>query len=143
MEAIRTFFFFLLACSEHDLGPVDVRLDGSHRAFDDQPHADRRRQVKDDVALVHQFGDRRRMMDALDRVMEPGMASQVADIVDASRREVVEHEHFVASLEIRIGQMRPDEPSPACDQHAHQTTPPEHRRTDQTLGSRSTRGRPP
>ena len=53
------FFLLLVGGGEHDLGAVHVRLDGPHRAFDNQSHANRRRQVKDDVALVHQLGDRR------------------------------------------------------------------------------------
>src|SRR5271165_4489086 len=81
--------------------------------------------MKDHVALVDQLGHRGRMMNTLDRVVEPNMPAHLADIVDASGREVVEHEHLVAPLEIRIGQVRPDESRPAGDEHAHQSTSPE------------------
>ena len=81
--------------------------------------------MKDHVALVHQLGHRGRVMNALDRVMEPGMPAHVADVVNASGREVVEYEHLLAPLEIGIGQVRPDESRPAGDEHAHQSTAPE------------------
>ena len=47
---MRTFFFFLLAQREHDLGAVDVGLDGVHRRLDDELDADRGREVEDHVA---------------------------------------------------------------------------------------------
>ena len=104
---------------------MHVRLDRPHRALDDQSDADGGREMEDDVALIHQLGDCRRMMDALDRVMEPGMPAHVADILDAARGEVVEDEHLVAPLEIRMGQVQPDESRPAGDEHAHRSTSPE------------------
>ena len=42
---------------EHGLGALDVRHHGPDRVLDDEPHADRRREVIDDVALVDQLVD--------------------------------------------------------------------------------------
>ena len=103
---------------------MHVRLDRPHRALDDQLDADRRRQVEDDVALVDQLGDRGGVVHALDRVVEPGMPAQVADVVDAPGREIVEHEDLIAPLQVGVGQVRPDEPRPPRDEHPHPPTPP-------------------
>ena len=50
----------LAGVREHDLGAVDVGLDGAHRALDDQLDADRGGQVEDHVGAVDQLGDDRR-----------------------------------------------------------------------------------
>ena len=48
----------------------------------------------------------------------------MADVVDAAGREVVEDEDLVAPRQVGIREMRPDEPRPARDQHAHQIAVP-------------------
>ena len=98
---------------------MDVGLDGPHRALDDQPHSHRRREMEDHIALVDQLAHGRGMMDALDRVMEPGMTAEMPDIVDAPGRQIIEDDHLVAPPEISLGQMRPDETRAAGDQYPH------------------------
>ena len=60
----------LVGVPQHDLGPVDVGLDGVDRRFDDQLHADGGRKVKDDVAVVDQLGEQRLVGHAVDGVAE-------------------------------------------------------------------------
>ena len=45
----------LVAVLEDDLGPLNVRDQRVHRLLDDQPHADCRGEVVDDVALVDEL----------------------------------------------------------------------------------------
>ncbi len=111
---------------------MDVRLDGPDRALDDQTNADRRRQVKDHVALVDQLGDRRTVVHALDRIVEARILPEVADVVDAARGEVVEDVDLIAARQAHVGQVGPDETRAACDQNTHEEWSP-------AVGSLSTR----
>ena len=97
-----TFFFFLLAWASTTSVPCTF-VSIVRTGLDDQPDPDGRGEVEDRVALVDQFGDRRRMVDALDRVVESGVGAEMANIVDASGREVVEDKHLVPALEAGIG----------------------------------------
>src|SRR5205085_10741810 len=93
---------------------------GPHRSLDDPPDAHRRRPVIDHIALVDQFGHGRVVTNALDRVMKSRTGAQMADIINAAGRQVVEDENLIASPETSVGQVRPDEPRPAGAEHAHQ-----------------------
>jgi len=111
--------FLFVGVLEHDLRAVDVGLDGVNRLLDDELHADRGRQMHDDVAAVDQLGKHRLVRNRVDRVMETGVTLQVNDVVDRSRRQIVEDEHFVAAFEQRLGQMASDEARAARDENPH------------------------
>src|SRR5689334_13637507 len=96
-----------------------VRFDRPYGTFDDQFHAHRRREVKDDVALVDEFGNDRLVVDAIDRVVEPGVLPVVANIVDAPRRQVVEHIDLVTSIEVDVRKMRSDESRTTGNENSH------------------------
>ncbi len=98
---------------------MHVGLDRAHRALDDQRDADRGGEVEDDVGLVDQLGDHGIVLGGVDRVLEAGMALEVADVVDPARRQVVEDVDRVAVLEQHIAEMRADEAGAAGDQKAH------------------------
>ena len=70
---------------EHDLGAVHVGLDRVDGLLDDQLHADRGRQVEDDVAAVDELGQQRLVRDRVDGVVEPRLVLQVRDVVDRRR----------------------------------------------------------
>ena len=128
----------LVGLGQHDLGAVDVGLDRPDRALDDQPDADRRGQVEDHIALVDQLGDRRAVVDALDRVMEPRMRLEMADVVDAARREVVEDEDLVAARQVSLGRCDPMKPAPPVISTRMETLPQPAtrlRRTESRPGS--------
>src|SRR5439155_22657010 len=46
----------------------------------------------------------------------------------AARRKIVDDEHFVAALKIRVGKMRANETSTACNEYAHVNSPISFRR---------------
>ena len=80
--------------------------------LDDQLHADRGREMEDDVAAIDQLGQQRLVRDGVDGVVELGVRLEVRDVVDRAGGQVVEDEDLVAAIEQRFGQMRPDEIPP-------------------------------
>ena len=104
---------------ENDLGAVHVGLDRIDGLLDDQLHADGRREMKDHVAAIDEFGEERLVVDRVDEVLEAGAALEVGDVVDRSGRQVVENQDLVPLLEQRIRQMGSDEPRAAGDQRSH------------------------
>ena len=94
---------------------MHVCLDGAHGAFDNQFDSDRGGEVKDDVALIDQFGGDRLVVHVLDRVMETWMFFQMANVFNAASGKVVNDKNFVAALKIRVGKMRADEARAAGD----------------------------
>ena len=122
VEATRTFFFFLLAC----LSTPPCRARSSRwcaPALDDELDADRRREVKNHVALVDQLGHERLVVDAVDGVVKTRVAFEVRDVVDAPRREVVDDEDLVAALKVCVREVRPDKPRTACNQYSQISVP--------------------
>jgi hypothetical protein len=104
---------------EDHLGAVDVRLDRIDRLFDDELYPDGGREVNDDVAAIDHFGQERLVGDRVDGVVKAGMRLEVLDVVDGACRQVVEHEHFVATFEQCFGKVAADEPGPTGDEYAH------------------------
>jgi hypothetical protein len=45
-------------------------------------------------------------MNALDRVMKAGMFFEMADILDAPGRKIIDDKYFISALQIGIAQMR-------------------------------------
>jgi hypothetical protein len=101
----QDFLLLFVRLGQDDLRAMDVCLDRPDRALDDQPHTHRCRQVKHHIALVDQLGDRRAVVHALDRIVEPRVLFEVANVVDAARGEVVEDEDFIAARQVNISQM--------------------------------------
>jgi hypothetical protein len=62
------------------------------------------------------------MVNAFDRVMKSRIAAQVVDIINAAGRQVVKHKDLITSPQTGVGQMRPDKPRTAGDEHTHQET---------------------
>jgi len=104
---------------QHDLGAVDVGLDRPHGAVDDELDADSGGQVHDDVGLVDELGDHGVAIGRADRVLEARIALQVADVLHAAGREVIEQMYRVVVLDQQIAQMRADEAGSAGDQEPH------------------------
>ena len=104
-----------VAVLEHDLGAAQVRHERLHRLLDDEPHADRRCEVVDDVALVDELVDDRPVQDGVDDEVELVAVAEVLDVVERSGREVVEHPHLVALVEQELGEVRADEARAAGD----------------------------
>ena len=105
---------------EDVLRPLDVRHERVHRLLDDEAHADRGRQVVDDVAAMHELVHDRRLEHRVDDEMEVAPVAQVRDIPLGARRQVVEDEHLHAAVEQQLGEVRPDEAGTTRDESAAQ-----------------------
>ena len=90
---------------QHDLGAVDVGFDGPHRRFDDELDADRSGQVEHHVGAVDELGREPLVHDRVDRVLEPGSALEVGDVVHGAGREVVDDRDAVSLIEEWLGQV--------------------------------------
>ena len=106
----------LAAVAEHRLGSLDVRDHRVHGLLDDQAHADRRGQVEDDVALVHDLADDRRREDRVDDEVEVRAVAEVLDVAQRAGRDVVEGEHLPACCEQELGEVRADEAGASGDE---------------------------
>ena len=78
-----------VAVLEHDLGALEVRDQGVHRLLDDEPDADGRCKVVDDITLVYELVDDSAVEHGIDHEVEV-VAGQVLDVRQRARGEVVE-----------------------------------------------------
>src|SRR3954447_14886082 len=99
---------------------MDVRLDGVNWLLDDELDPDRSCQVHHDVAEIDQLGEYRFVRDRIDGVVKSRVALEVDHVLERSRRQVIEDEHFVAALEERFGEMTSDEARTTGDQYTHE-----------------------
>lgn len=88
---------------------MNIGFNRVDRAFDDQLHADRGRQVVNGVAGVHQFGQHRLVGHRVDVVVKLRIVLEVADIVDAAGGEVVDDVNVFAPAQQLFGEMGTDE----------------------------------
>ena len=112
----------LVRVLQHDLGAMHVGFDRVHRLLDDQLHADGRGQMKDDVAAVDHLGEQRFVGHRVDRVREARCLFEMADVVDGTGGQVVEHRHLVAVAQQSFGEVGSDEPGASGDQSFHART---------------------
>jgi hypothetical protein len=105
-----------VAVLEDDLGALDVGDQRAHGLLDDQAHAHGRRQVDDDVALVHELVHDRGREDGIDHEVEVPPFAELGDVGRVGGREVVEAEDLVAAREQGLAQVAADEAGPAGDQ---------------------------
>ena len=71
------------------------------------------------VAAVDQLGHQLNIGAGVDDVVEAVVGLEVADVVDASRRQIVDDEDFVAAPEQLLGQVGADEAGAAGDEITH------------------------
>jgi hypothetical protein len=88
-----------VAMLEHDLGSAEVRHECLHGLLDDQPDADSGGQVIDDVALVDELVDHRPVQHRVHHEVEPGAVTEVFDVVERSRGQIVEGVHLPVLVE--------------------------------------------
>ena len=105
-----------VAVLEHRLRAPDVRDHRQHRLLDDQPDADRCREVVDDVAAVHELADDGGRQHRVDDEMEPLALAKMEDIGLLARREVVEGEDLPTLVEQQLAQMGADEAGATGDE---------------------------
>ena len=117
-------FPLLAGSGEHDLGGLDIRLNGSHRAFDDELHPHRGSEVEHLIRGVHQLPGQGSVLHASDDVAEARLALEMLDVANRAGRKVIDHRHLIAAAEQRFGEVRSDETSSACYEVAHYRPPP-------------------
>ena len=66
---------------KHNLGSVDVGLNGAHRTVHNEPHAHRCREMKDNIAAVDQFRHQRFIKDRVYGVAESRMCLQMSNVL--------------------------------------------------------------
>ena len=109
----------LVGVLQHDFRAVHVRFDRPHRLFDDQAHADGRGEVIHDVAAIDQLGQQRLVFDRVDGVVELGVVPELVDVLDRSRRQVIDGIDLVALRHHRLAQVGANEPHSSGDQYTH------------------------
>ena len=105
-----------VAVLEHDLGALEVRDQGVHRLLDDEPDADGRCKVVDDITLVYELVDDGAVEHGIDHEVEVCVAGQVLDVRQRARGEVVERPDLPTLIEEELAEVGADEPCPARDQ---------------------------
>ena len=85
------------------------------RLVDDIAHANRGRQVKNDVALADEAVDHMDVADVLDGVAEVGIGHEAFNVAQTPGRQVVNDGDQVAARQQPLGQMTADEAGPAGD----------------------------
>jgi len=108
---------------EHVLRSLDVRHERVHGLLDDEAHADRGREVVDDVAAMHELVHDRRLEHRVDDEMEVAPVAQMRDVSLGPGGEIVEDEHLHAPVEEQLGEVGADEAGPARDESAAQGRP--------------------
>ena len=104
---------------ENELRAMDVGLERSHGAFDDQPHANGRSQVHHDVGFIDQLGQELFVPNRIEEILKPVICLEMADVLYTSGREIIQDEDIPSAAKQRLRQMRTDEPSPASYEIAH------------------------
>src|SRR5438105_15483441 len=74
--------------------------------------------MKNHIDLIDQFSGNRLVVHALDRVMKARVIFQMANVLKAAGRKIVNDKNFVAALQIRIGKMRANKACAASDQNS-------------------------
>jgi hypothetical protein len=100
------------------LGSQDVGLDDVNRILDHELHADRRRQVVDQIAFADQPVQHLFVENGVDGEVVAGVLSQALDVLETTGREVVDDDDVVAATEEGVGQMSADEAGAARDQRS-------------------------
>jgi hypothetical protein len=93
------------AVLEDSLGALDVRQQRAAGLLDDQANADRRSEVEDDVAPVHQLAHDRAREHGLHDEVESGPVTELGHVVGRAGREVVEGEYLPPILEQQLREM--------------------------------------
>src|SRR5262249_43493702 len=89
------------------------------RLLDDQLHADRGGEMKDDLALIDELRQQRLVRDRVDDIREPLVGLEMGDVVDRAGRQVVDDGNIMPVLQQAFRQMRADEARASCDQSFH------------------------
>jgi len=101
---------------EDALGAVNIGFDGADGAFDDELDADGSGEVDDDVGIIDEFGEKLEIFDVVEVIFHLAGSFEVADVIHATGREIVEQDYAVAAGKKTLRQMGTDETGAAGDQ---------------------------
>ena len=77
---------------------MHIGLNRVHRAFNDQLDSHRRGQVKDDIALVHEFRRNGLVLNVINGVVKARIVLQVANVFETAGGKIVDDKDFVAAF---------------------------------------------
>lgn len=98
-------FAFFAGGFEDALGAVDIGFNSADRAFDDELDADGSSEVDDDVGIIDEFGEELEIFDIVEVIFHLAGSFEVADVIHATGREIVEQNYAVAAGEKTLGQV--------------------------------------
>ena len=96
---------FFAGSFEDALRAVDVGFDGAYRAFDDEFYSDGGREVNHGVGIINKLGDELAILDVVEVILHPVEGFEVADVVHAAGREIVEQHDIVTAIEQALREM--------------------------------------
>ena len=102
--------------ADDDLGATDVGRERAERLLDDQLDAHRGREVDDDVATVDELIDLEVVEHGTDLDVQPWIATDLAQVVEPTGRQVIEHDDRMAGIEQTFREVRSDESDTSGDQ---------------------------
>ena len=97
---------------------VDICFNGPNGAFHDELDAHRCGQVNNHIGVIDEFGQQLAVFDAVQVVFQQGGGLEMADVLDAARREIVEQDDAITAVQEPFGKMRSDEAGTTSDQIA-------------------------
>ena len=101
---------------------VDVGLDGADGAFDDEFDADSGSEMNDDIGIVDELGKQLTILNVIEVILHAAGRLEMADILDAAGRKVVEQNNMIVTLEESLGEMRADKTGAASNQIAQKAS---------------------
>jgi len=108
VEASRRSFFFLRSRLKDHLSPVDVGLNRTDRAFNDELYPNGSREMNDNVSVIHELREKVLIFNPIEVVLQILNSFQVADVLHAARREVVQEHNLLSSLQQSLREVRTD-----------------------------------
>src|SRR5277367_1332339 len=109
-------FTFFAGGFENALRAVHIGFDGAHGAFDNKLDANSGGKVDDDIGIVDEFRNQLEVFNVVQVIFHLPRIFEVADIIHASRGEVVEQYDAIAASKKPLRQMRTNEAGAAGDQ---------------------------
>ena len=95
----------LVTTIQQDLRPPDVGRDGLDRGLDDLPDAHRGGQMDDTIDLADRVLHHRPVQDGIDDQVERRVVTDLGEVVQAARGQVVDHEDGLSRLEQALHQV--------------------------------------
>ena len=94
---------------------MDICFERPNGALDDQADANGSSQVENYVRFIDKLRQKMFIRDRIEKVVKILLRLQVADILDAARRKVVQNKNVISTVQQCLRKMGADEAGTACD----------------------------